>query len=301
MSPLGRPLASSQPGEKSPGGAGSQMHLPMKDWLPARPLSPRQVSLIAKRLSQRDREVLQLVGRFRVMSGSQLARLFWVEGKPATRARLARRALARLSELEVLERLPRRVGGVRAGSSGLVFALGPAGQRLLQSERGSKRRVRRAYAPGSRYLAHALSVGGLYVALIEAQRWGLVEVLVFDPEPACWRPYPGPYGARLTAKPDAYLRLGVGEFELSWFIEMDLASEARVTLETKARVYIDLYRAGVIQASDGVFPRVAWIAPDTARAEVIREALAGLKSHHKLFAVTTTTEAAGLLATEASS
>jgi hypothetical protein len=275
--------------------------LPTKDWRPTSPLSSRQVSLVAERLSERDWEVLRLVGRFRVMSGAQLGRLFWIEGKPATRARLARRSLARLSELEVLERLPRRVGGVRAGSGGLVFAVGRAGQRLLQSERGSKRRVRRAYAPGSRYLAHALSVGELYVALIEAQRWGLMEVLAFDPEPGCWRPYPGPYGARLTAKPDAYARLGVGEFELSWFIEMDLATEARVTLQTKAHVYIDLYRAGVVQAKDGVFPRVAWIAPDTARADVIREALAGLKSHRELFAVTTTSEAAGLLAAEASS
>lgn len=301
MSPVGCPLASSQPCEKSRSGAGSQLHLPMKDWRPTSPLSSREVALVAKRLSERDLDVLRLVGRFRVMSGAQLARLFWVEGRPATRARLARRALARLSDLEVLERLPRRIGGVRAGSNGLVFAPGRVGQRLLQSERGSQRRVRRAYAPGSRYLAHALSVGELYVALIESQQWGLVEVLAFDPEPACWRPYPGPYGARLTAKPDAYLRLGVGEFELSWFIEMDLASEARVTLETKARLYIDLYRAGVVQADDGVFPRVAWIAPDPTRAEVIRDALAGLKSHHELFAVTTTTEAAGLLATEASS
>jgi hypothetical protein len=301
MSPAGSPLASSQPDEQSRDGAGSQMHLPMKDWRPARPPSAHQVSLVAKRLSARDLDVLRLIGRFRVMSGSQLCRLFWIEGKPATRARLARRALARLSDLEVLERLPRRVGGVRAGSSGLVFALGRTGQRLLQSERGSQRRVRRAYAPGSRYLAHALSVGDLYVTLIEAQRWGLVEVLAFDPEPACWRPYPGPYGVRLTAKPDAYARLGVGEFELSWLIEMDLATEARVTLETKARVYVDLYRAGVVQANDGVFPRVAWIAPDTARAEVIGEALSGLKSHHELFAVTTTSEAVALLTTEAGS
>src|SRR6202034_3910019 len=106
MSPLGSPLASSQPGEKSPGGAGSQMHLPIQDWRPARPLSSRQVSLVAKRLSARDLDVLGLVGRFRVMSGAQLCRLFWVEGKPATRARLARRALAPVRDLRVIERVP---------------------------------------------------------------------------------------------------------------------------------------------------------------------------------------------------
>lgn len=299
MSPAGRPLASSRSPQKPRVDAGSSARVPMKDWRPTSHLSARQVALVAGRLSERDWEVLRLVGRFRVMRGDQLADLFWAEGRPATRARLARRGLARLADMEVLERLPRRVGGVRAGSSGLMFALGRTGQRLLQQEQRSQRRVRRAYAPGSRYLAHALSVSDLYVTLIRAQRWGLAEVLDFDPEPACWRPYPGPYGARLMAKPDAYVRLGIGDFELSWFIEMDMASEARGTLAGKARAYIDLFRAGVLQATDGVFPRVAWIAPDAARAEVIREALARLTSHHDLFTVTITGEAAELLTTEA--
>jgi hypothetical protein len=256
---------------------------------------------VAERLSQRDWEVLRLVARFRVMSGAQLARLLWPHGELGTRARLARRGLARLAALEVLERLPRRVGGVRAGSEGLVFALGRGGQRLLAREQRSGRRVRRAYAPGARYLAHALGVCELYVALIEAQRGGLTELLAFDPEPACWRRYPGPYGAGFVAKPDAYVRLGVGEYELSWFVEVDMATEAQTTLAHKARRYVDLYRAGVEQSTRGVFPRVAWIAPDTARVEVIRAALGRLPNHHELFVVTSASEAASVLGTEGSS
>jgi hypothetical protein len=272
----------------------------MKDPRPVGRVSHHLAAEVFQRLSQRDQDILRLLGRFRVMSGAQLARLFWATGKPASRSRLARRGLARLADLDVLERLPRRVGGVRAGSSGLVFAPGRVGQRLLQQEQSSAKRVRRAYAPGPRYLAHALGVAELYVALSEAQRWGILEVLAFDPEPSCWRTYPGPYGARLTAKPDAFVRLGVGDYELSWFIEVDMATEAPVTLAAKARVYIDLFRSGVEQAARGVFPRVAWIAPDEHRAEVIREALAHL-GHPQLFAVTTAGEAVTLLATEASS
>lgn len=276
--------------------------MPMKDPRPVGRVSNRLVAEVAERLGERDREVVRLVGRFRVMSSAQLARLLWVEGEPATRARLARRQLSRLSDLGVLERLPRRVGGVRAGSSGLVFALGRIGQRLLREGQPSERRVRRAYAPGPRYLAHALGLADLYVALIEAQRWGVVdEVLDFDPEPACWRSYPGSYGIRLTAKPDGFVRLAAGDFELSWFIEVDMASEAPVTLTGKARTYIDLFRSGVEQAAHGVFPRVAWIAPDETRAEVIRQAMAGLPDHHELFAVTTASEAVTLLAAEAGS
>jgi hypothetical protein len=272
----------------------------MQDPHLVRRVSTRLVAEVAERLSARDLELLALIARFRVMSGAQLRELFWPEGSPATRARLARRGLARLADLSVLERLPRRVGGVRAGSSGLVFAPGRVGIRLLQAEQGKRTRPRRAYAPGARYLAHTLAVAHLYVDLTLAARWGLAELLAFDHEPACWRRYPGPYGAQLAIKPDAYVRLGVGEYEHSWFIEMDMASEAPVTLVGKARRYIDFWRGGTEQSARGVFPRVAWIAPDPARAELITEALSGLP-HPELFATTTAADAVSLLSAGAGS
>ena len=42
----------------------------------------------------------------------------------------ARRALQRLTKLGLLATLERRIGGVRSGSDGLIYRLGPAGQRL---------------------------------------------------------------------------------------------------------------------------------------------------------------------------
>jgi hypothetical protein len=300
VSPLAGPLASSSTPENPSTGAASGAEVPMKDPRPVGRVSARLVAETAERLSARDRELLALVARFRVMSGAHLRELFWPEGTPATRARLARRGLARLAELAVLERLPRRVGGVRAGSSGLVFAPGRVGQRLLQHSAAGSQRVRRAYAPGDRYLAHALALSQLYVDLIRATRWGLAELLAFDPEPACWRHYSGPYGARFTLKPDAYLRLGVGDYELSWFIEIDMASEAPVTITGKARRYADYWRTGSEQTARGVFPRVAWIAPNPTRATVITEALADLPQL-ELFATTTATDAVAFLTAEARS
>jgi hypothetical protein len=229
------------------------------------------------------------------MSGAQLRELFWPQGSPETRARLARRGLARLAKLELLSPLARRVGGVRAGSAGLSFALGPAGQRLLTA--GSPaRRVRRPSTPGERHLAHTLAVVQLYVDLTVRQRTEQAELLAFDPEPDCWCSYPGPYGAPQALKPDAYLKLGIGEYIFSWFIEQDMATEAPVTIAGKARRYLDCWRTGTLQSERGVFPRTAWVAPDTARAEVIVEALGRLPSHaRKLFIVTTAAEAAALL------
>jgi hypothetical protein len=296
VSPLGSPLASSAGTQSAPTGGDSGPVTPTKDLRPSRRLSPQQLAVISQQLSQRDREALRLVSRFRVMSGAQLGRLLWPEGSPQTRGRLARRGLARLVRLDVLQPLARRVGGARAGSASTTFAVGRAGQYLLQSERPSKRRVRRAHTPGERYLAHTLAVAGLYVGLVEAQRWGLVELTTFSPEPKCWRPYPGAFGAPLVLKPDAYLSLAIGEYEYSWLIEQDMATEAQTTIESKARRYHDYYRTGTEQAARGVFPRVLWIVPDPSRAEVVSETLTRLPTEaHRLFAVTAAADALALL------
>jgi hypothetical protein len=247
-------------------------------------------------LSDRDHHIVDLVARFRVMSGSQLRELFWPEGAPETRARLARRGLARLASLELLTPLARRVGGVRAGSAGYCFALGPAGQRLLASGR-----PRRPVTPGARHLAHTLAVAQLYVDLVAAERWALSELLSFDPEPACWRRYAGPFGARETLKPDAYLRLASGDYEDSWFVEIDLDTEGRATIAGKAERYVDCFHAGAVQQAEGVFPKTIWITPTEKRAQALRAIFSRLPENAgRLFTVTTQDEAVALLAGERS-
>ena len=293
--PLGYPVASSGTRERARSGGDSEAVRPTKDLRPSSRLSERKLSGIRTRLSVRDREVLETVGRFRVMSGEQLQRLFWPEGALQTRARLARHGLARLSALDVLTPLVRRVGGVRAGSRGLSFAVGLAGQRLLAST-SSQRRVRRPYTPGERYLAHTLAVAGLYVELVEAGHRGASDLLAFDPEPDCWRPYPGPFGARLVLKPDAYLKLGVGDYELSWLAELDLATESLATIERKAKRHLDYHRSGEARRTQGVSPRVAWIVPDPQRAEAVQRALDRLPAEAQpLFAVATRADVVALL------
>jgi Replication-relaxation len=229
------------------------------------------------------------------MSGDQLQRLFWPEGSPQTRARLARHGLARLSEMGVLEPLSRRVGGVRSGSAGTCFTAGLAGQRLLSSQ-DSTRRVRRPYTPGERYLAHTLAVGQLYVEIVEAARHDQVDVLAYDPEPECWRAFLGPFGARLVCKPDAYIKLGVGDYIYSWLVELDMASESLATIERKATRHLDYYRSGSWQRTHGVAPRVAWIVPDDRRAAQVQTALHRLPAEgRRLFAVASAPNAVVLL------
>ena len=300
MSPAADPLASRTTTPNTPIGARSGSLTPTKDKRLHKRLSPRRLDAISAQLTDRDRRALAVVSRFGVMSGAQLQALLWAEVSPSARGRIARRGLARLVRLNVLQPLARRVGGERAGSASTTFAVGRAGQYLLKSGR----RVRAAYTPGARYLAHRLAVAQLYVELEARSHTDAegVELLSFEPEPECWRPYMAGFGARQVLKPDAFLKLATAEYELSWFIEQDMATEALTTIKAKALRYHEYFRTGIEQAARGVFPRVLWIVPDPRRAEAVRETLAQLPTDaHRLFAVATTAEVPALLTSEARS
>ena len=297
MSPLDGPLASSAAPDTSPPGNGSSPLTPTKDKRPRMRFSARQLAATQQQLSTRDRETLQVVSRFRVMSGAQLTTLLWAHVAPSARARVARRSLARLVALDVLQPLARRVGGERAGSASTTFALGRAGQYLAR-DGSSTRRVRPAYTPGARYLAHTLAVAQLYVDLAAHP----AELLRFDPEPECWRPYMVGFGARQVLKPDAYLVLASPSHEFAWFVEQDQATEALTTVASKASRYYEYFQTGTEQAERGIFPRVLWITPSAERATAIREALASLPAEARdLFAVTTAAEVVVFLTSEAHS
>ncbi|HEX3510035.1 MAG TPA: replication-relaxation family protein [Solirubrobacteraceae bacterium] len=243
-------------------------------------------------LSRRDHHVISLVDRFRTMSGAQLRELCWPEGPPETRARLARRRLAKLATKGLLEPLERRVGGVRAGSAGYCFSLGAEAQRRLRSGR-----ARRPVAPGARHLAHTLAVAQLFTDLTLTERWGVTALLAFDPEPECWRYYPGLYGVTESLRPDAFVRLAHGEYEDSWLVEIDRATVGGRTLAAKAQRYVDCFQSGAVQASEEIFPKTLWIVPNGHRAKTLAAILGDLpREHRRLFEVVTADKAVGLLA-----
>ena len=246
---------------------------------------------LSTQLSDRDNALIQRVSDLRFVSGSQLTRLHFA-GCPA---RTAREALLRLTHLGFLERLPRPIGGVRSGSAGFIYRLGPVGQKLA-GELGwqSKRRLR-SEVPGTLFVRHALQAGELHTLLIEAERSGRLELLALEAEPACWRRYGGQQAG--TLKPDSYVRLGVGEFEDSYFIEVDMGTEGSRALDSKLRQYVEYEASGREQAERGVFPKVLWTVPDTERAEVIKACVERLPyTAQELFVVARFSEAVRLLA-----
>ena len=111
-------------------------------------------------LSDRDEAILLDLARVRVLSGGQLTRLHFSELTVANRERARRRVLNRLIEHHFVATLERRsIGGVRAGSSSLIYALGTAGQCALpllgadMYSAGPTGRVRTPWTPGSLFLA----------------------------------------------------------------------------------------------------------------------------------------------------
>lgn len=251
-----------------------------------------RAAVLGSQLNRRHWAVTVDVGRLGVLSGRQVQRLHY--GASAAGARLARKHLGQLIAWRVLERLDRSVGGVRAGSSGFVYVLGPTGQRLLEPGRN---RYRQRWTPRPRYLRHALAVSELYTALREQERSTAMELISFTSEPGCWRRYFGPGGAPSILKPDALAVVGSGDFEDRYYCELDCGTEHRPHILAKAKTYVRYWQSGREQAESDVFPFVLWIAPDARRASFLVDILASLHPEHwQLFLVTTAGEVAQRMA-----
>ncbi len=246
-------------------------------------------------LSVREIAIVSQVAELRLMSGRQIARVHFADeahGSAEAASRACRRSLERLAWNRLLIRLERRIGGVRAGSGSFVYALGPVGQRLIGLD-GPRRRFRE---PSASFVDHTLAVSELVVELILADRAGRVELLEAQAEPACWRSYSDMSGRKLL-RPDLFVALGIGEYELRHFIEMDRGTEHLPAVLRKCRAYDAYYRSGREQARHEVFPRVLWIAPNERRCHQIATAIGrDGRLNGSLFAATTTDGAVEYLA-----
>ena len=237
-------------------------------------LASARAAALRRNLSDRDLAILSSLVRVRLMTVGQIQRLHVVTGSHLTQLRRTRNTLQHLHDLQLVVRLPRAVGGVRAGSSGYIYGLSGLGQAVLDIPGTYGRRRRSVWDTKPHFEDHVLAVTELYIRLVEACRAHSADLLAFDAEPACWRTFTGAGGEPVTLKPDAFVRVGVGEIERSAFVEVDLATESPATLRRKCLVFVAYWRAGLEQQRHGVFPTVLWLVPDEQRrrrlAEVVR-------------------------------
>jgi hypothetical protein len=297
--PAGRPAASSRALASPLRGGEVGRFSPPTNSTPTRSkyLTPDRLHAIQQALRPQDLELLVFLSAARLATGGQLARRFWRAPRvgDSAGARAARRTLKRLSAWRVLDPLPRRIGGERGGSAGIVYGVGIAGTKLLARTGFQARRLQ---APGSLFVDHTLAITELAVQLHEAARDGTLELIELQHEPACWRGFLGAGLMRVTLKPDLFLRLGAGALEDRWFVELDRATQSTSTIRTKAECHLAYWRSG----AEPVSPRVLWAGPHARRAEQIEGVLRQFPDDaRQLFAVCLNGEAIAYLAKAARS
>jgi hypothetical protein len=255
---------------------------------PGRNGQREQAERLQRRLSARDLAVLTSLDAHRFLTTQQIAAFqFQDHASPGAAARICRRTLQRLFELQVIEHLERLVGGVRAGSASYVWRVGPIGDQLLRLQAPHRTRARRK-EPSLRHLEHCLAIADVHLSLIALARSGRVELLSVSTEPTCWRRYLSATGSVDTLKPDLFAITASGDYEDHWFIEIDRGTESLPTLLKKCAQYEDYRRTGSAQAEGGVFPLIVWVVPSEAHADSLAAAIiAGRNLDNCLYRVCT--------------
>ncbi|CAM3526707.1 hypothetical protein TSOC111612_00865 [Tsukamurella ocularis] len=246
---------------------------------------------LAEQLSDRDLDVLVTLRTFRLATGDQVRRLHFADGSIVTQQRRTRSTLARLYRRGVVERLPRRIGGVRAGSAGFIYRLTGRGHRTI-AHYLSEEPWRTPGIPGERFVRHTLAVTEMAVQLTAyAAHTTGVEQSTVIPEPTCWRRYHDRHGTTHILRPDVAATITTADFEYHWLIEVDLATEGRSTIKRKCEHHIAAYEHARRTGNTNVYPRVLWSVPDHQRCRQIETVIRRLPAPIRpLFTVATFTD-----------
>ncbi len=235
-------------------------------------LTPKRLADLERSLAPRERAIIETLDRLRVATTNQLRRLHFHDLTPRSAARQAPKQLAALATHQLVVKLDHQVGGVRAGSQAAIWSLDVAGQKLASASGPAGGPVRRPWTPSLDFLAHRLAVSECYVNLTERCRTdAAAELISFDAEPLCWRRFASTFGGMHSLKPDAFVRLGVGDLERGAFIEVDRATEGRAALTKKLRAYRQYWEVAAAREERrwGYFPKVVFAVPDAARKAVL--------------------------------
>lgn len=226
---------------------------------------------LADALSERDRAVLGSIDAHRYATTRHLAAWHFADhASAATGLRVCRRVLTRLHGHGLVDHLAQRVGGVRSGSSGVVWHLAPAGDRMLSTLRPG-RRGRRESEPSRLLLRHYLAACDAHVLVVEASRHGRFEIERVELEPDCWRRFTDLHGSHLV-RPDLGLVTGDACYLYHWALEVDLGTERPARLIEKCRLY-ERYAASLDGDSEHVAPVVVWIMDSPERVAALEAAL----------------------------
>jgi DNA-binding PadR family transcriptional regulator len=208
-------------------------------------------------LTPREVEVVELVGRFRLMTAGHIRELVFEAQASSTPLD---RTLKRLTDNGYLVRLGRMVGGYGGGSGQYVYQLGRKGWQFLRKGGG--------YRPLRIVDQHTLAIADCFVDLKRLERGGDFAVIQYTPEPASHRTV----GTTLLT-PDAYIELGgfSQRRKLLFWLEVDRGTENADTIRGKC----SRYRRAFLAWSGDTFPLVVFAVPDAIRQTELTRIVAG--------------------------
>lgn len=208
-------------------------------------------------LSPRDIQVVELVGRFRLMGAEQIRDVLFYG--LASKTPLDR-TLKRLTDGGYLARIGRMVGGFGGGSGQYVYQLGRVGWRYLGKGGG--------YRPLRVIDHHALQIAECFVLLTALERGGELTVISYSADPASRQTV-----ADILLTPDAYVELGVPatQQKFMFWLEVDRDTENAEVIRGKCVRYWRAYQAW----PDDVFPYVVFVVPDESRRRELERVIAG--------------------------
>ncbi|MFC1419377.1 replication-relaxation family protein [Streptacidiphilus cavernicola] len=194
-------------------------------------------------LSERDINVLRLVGQFSQLSTPHLRNLVFFDRSHS----VADVVLNRLTQLKYLARVGRRASGDQGGAGAWVYQLGRFGRALFEIQ------ARPATHPST----HALMIADTFVALRVAEGAGVLRIRRWDVE----LPVP-PVRADLFVAVD----FPVQQRESKYFLEIDLGSESRAVILEKLAGYWQV----ASQSTEEYFPWVVFVARNQALANQLK-------------------------------
>jgi len=229
-------------------------------------VSQKRLEELEQLLREKDRQILLSIYKCRYLTTNQVKRLHFNSSTSQIAAiKAANRNLAKLKDYGLIGALTRRIGGVRAGSASHIWALKPAGYRLLCLNNPDSKPSTRFLEPSPYFLKHTLAVAEAYLQISEICTRNRLEMKAMQIEPECWRAYPANGGKTAVLKPDLFAMTTDGEYLDSWFLELDLATESYTAILEKCERYLRYYQTGTEQKRMGGFPQVVWVVPDEQR------------------------------------
>lgn len=257
-------------------------------------ISTKKLRELEERLGERDRQIIWTIRKYKFITTNHIKVLYFITGATeSANTRAANKAMKKLKDWGLVDSLKRRVGGVRAGSSALIWHLTEAGYRLLSLNAEEKQSRKRFEEPSPLFLRHTLAVTSCAVQIEKICRdTPEMKKVLIDIEPSSWRSFMH-LGRNIILKPDLYAITELTDYQDSWMIEIDLDSEPPAKIVEKCQTYIDYYRTG---QEGGVFPLVVWIVPTLKRKEALKRHIwENIHNTVKMFVFITPDQFEGLL------